>query len=171
MVKLFKALADFQQEVPIIYKGTSGYGYKYADLSAILKVINPLMKKHHLGFTQLIDGDFLKTIIFHTETGEKIESNTPLIQGVKLKGMNDFQVLGSQITYLRRYALSSALGLVSDADIDAAGEQVGKTLPPLPKDKIPEVIKYLKNGGQISTIRKKYEIDENLEAEIIEKSL
>ena len=27
MKNLFKALADFQQEVPIIHKGTSGYGY------------------------------------------------------------------------------------------------------------------------------------------------
>jgi hypothetical protein len=38
--------------------------------------------------------------------------------------MNDFQVLGSAITYLRRYALSSALGLVTDKDTDAGGEQV-----------------------------------------------
>jgi hypothetical protein len=38
--------------------------------------------------------------------------------------MNDFQVLGSAITYLRRYALSSILGIVTDKDVDAAGEQV-----------------------------------------------
>jgi hypothetical protein len=37
--------------------------------------------------------------------------------------MNDFQVLGSAITYIRRYALSSALGLVTDKDTDASGEQ------------------------------------------------
>ena len=40
-----------------------------------------------------------------------------------LKGQNDFQVLGSAITYLRRYSLSSILGLVTDEDADAAGEQ------------------------------------------------
>ena len=38
--------------------------------------------------------------------------------------MNEFQVLGSAITYLRRYALSSMLGLVTDKDTDASGEQV-----------------------------------------------
>ena len=37
--------------------------------------------------------------------------------------MNDFQVLGSAITYIRRYALSSALGLITDKDLDACGEQ------------------------------------------------
>jgi uncharacterized protein YdeI (BOF family) len=38
--------------------------------------------------------------------------------------MNDFQVLGSAITYIRRYAISSMLGLVTDKDTDAGGEQV-----------------------------------------------
>ena len=38
--------------------------------------------------------------------------------------MNDFQVLGSAISYLRRYCISSILGVVSDKDTDAGGEQI-----------------------------------------------
>lgn len=124
MKNIFKALAAFQQEVPVILKDIDGYGYKYADLPAIFSVINPLMCKHGLGFTQLIEGEAIKTIIFHIESGETLESLVNIPQGVQLKGMNDFQVLGSAITYLRRYALSAALGLVTDKDTDAAGEQV-----------------------------------------------
>lgn len=124
MKHLFKSLAEFQQEVPTIHKATQGYGYTYADLPKIFEVINPLLKKHGLGFTQLIHSTDLITIIFHIESGETIESKTSIPQGVALKGMNDFQVLGSAITYLRRYALSSALGLVTDKDTDAGGEQV-----------------------------------------------
>lgn len=124
MTNLFKSLANFQQEVPVIHKGTQGYGYSYADLPAIFEIINPLLKKNGLGFTQLIEGQSVKTIIFHCETGEKIESLTDIPQGVTLKGMNDFQVLGSAITYIRRYALSSALGLVTDKDTDASGQQL-----------------------------------------------
>jgi hypothetical protein len=124
MKHLFKSLAEFQQEVPTIHKATQGYGYTYADLPKIFEVINPLLKKHGLGFTQLIHGTDLITIIFHAESGETLESKTSIPQGVQLKGMNDFQVLGSAITYLRRYALSSALGLVTDKDTDAGGEQV-----------------------------------------------
>jgi len=123
---LYTALAAFQQEVPAIHKGTEGYGYSYADLATILEVVNPLMAKHNLGFTQLLDGQTLKTIIFHTATGETLESVVEIPQGVTLKGMNDFQVLGSAITYMRRYSLSSILGLVTDTDTDAAGEQTGK---------------------------------------------
>jgi hypothetical protein len=123
MTNLYKALAAFQQEVPVIHKATQGYGYSYADLPAIFSIINPLMKKHGLGFTQMMTDIGLQTTIFHCESGEAISSTATIPQGVQLKGMNDFQVLGSAITYIRRYALSSALGLVTDKDTDASGEQ------------------------------------------------
>ena len=116
--KLFKALADFQQEVPAIYEGSTGYGYKYADLKQILTVINPILKKHKLGFTQLLNNSSLETIVFHTESGENISSSVEIPQDVTLKGMNTFQVLGSAISYFRRYSLSSILGLVTDSDND-----------------------------------------------------
>ena len=109
--KLFKALADFQQEVPAIYEGSTGYGYKYADLKQILAVINPILKKHKLGFTQLLNNSSLETIVFHTESGENISSSVEIPQEVTLKGMNAFQVLGSAITYYRRYNLLSLLDL------------------------------------------------------------
>jgi hypothetical protein len=124
MKNLFKALATFQQEVPVIHKATQGDGYSYSDLPKIFSVINPLLKKHGLGFTQLINDNGVNTILFHVESGESIQSTTPIPQNVQLKGMNDFQVLGSAITYIRRYALSSILGIVTDKDTDAGGEQV-----------------------------------------------
>lgn len=126
MKNLFKSLAEFQQEVPVIHKATQGYGYTFADLPKIFSVINPLLKKHGLGFTQLIENENLTTILFHVESGETIESKMALLKDVSLKGMNEFQVYGSQLTYFRRYALSSILGIVTDKDTDASGEQVKK---------------------------------------------
>jgi hypothetical protein len=127
MKNLFKALAEFQQEVPVIHKATQGYGYTYADLPKIFEVINPLLKKHGLGFTQLINSkegeNYLSTILFHVESGESLESNT-LIPQVELKQMNLYQSFGSGTTYFRRYCLSSILGIVTDKDTDAGGEQV-----------------------------------------------
>ena len=123
---IYKSLSAFQQECPVIFKGTKGYGYSYADLPTIFKVINPLLKKHKLGFTQLMNEGSIETTLFHIETGEQITSKTPIPTEVSLKGMNDFQVLGSACTYIRRYALSSMLGIVTDKDTDAAGEQIPK---------------------------------------------
>lgn len=149
MKNLFKALADFQQEVPIIHKGTSGYGYSYADLPDTIEIINPYLAKNKLGFTQLVGSANVKTIIFHWESGESLETTTDIPQGVTLKGMNDFQVLGSAITYIRRYALSSALGLVTDSDPDANGvkekptqqSQTKQETKSEPKDDKPKVDK------------------------------
>ena len=122
-IELYKALAGFQQECPVIHQGTKGYGYTYSSLTEILSIINPILKKHNLGFTQLIQNNTIQTIVFETTTGQSIESNISIPNDVKLKGMNEFQVLGSAITYCRRYSISSILGIVTDKDIDGAGEQ------------------------------------------------
>jgi hypothetical protein len=112
-------------------------GYTYADLPQILDVINPLLKKHSLGFTQMLEGAGLRTILFHTKSGQYLESYCD-IPTTSLKGMNDFQAIGSGITYFRRYALSSILGVVSDKDTDAAGE---KEKPHFKETKLPAFVK------------------------------
>ena len=145
MKNLFKALASFQQEVPVIHRATQGYGYTYSDLPKIFSVINPLLKKHGLGFTQLIDGTNVKTMLFHIESGENIFSETAIPQNVQLKGMNDFQVLGSAITYIRRYSLSSILGIVTDKDTDAGGEQV-KKLPKIDEKRFQAAVQSILQG-------------------------
>jgi len=147
MKNLFKALANFQQEVPVIHKATQGYGYSYADLPKIFEVINPILKKHGLGFTQQLTNqegqNCLKTVIFH-ESGEFMES-VCMIPYVQLKGMNDYQGFGSGVTYYRRYALSAALGLVTDKDTDASGEQV-KKLPAIDEKRFQAAIKSILEG-------------------------
>ena len=158
MKHLFKALADFQQEVPTIHKGTQGYGYSYSDLPAIFKVINPLLQKHGLGFTQLIiteDGvNCIRTYIFHCESEENLVS-TIAIPYVPLKGMNDFQSFGSGVTYFRRYALASALGLVTDKDTDASGEQ---TKQPINDERFVKAIEAIKQGKAKKTDLNKFEL-------------
>lgn len=162
MKHLFKALADFQQEVPVIHKGTQGYGYSYADLPKIFEVINPLLQKHGLGFTQLINGQQIVTILFHCESGESIESKTdiPMIQ---LKGMNDYQSFGSGITYYRRYCLSTILGIVTDKDTDAAGDQVKHEpkKPAIDGKRFIEALKSIQNGEfTVEKLKAKFELTE-----------
>lgn len=129
MKNIYKALAGFQQECPVIHKETQGYGYTYADLPSVFEKIKPLLKEHGLAFTQLVEGAGLKTILIHVESGETLESTSEIPQGVKLKGMNDFQVAGSAITYFRRYALGSMLGIVTDKDTGGHGEQYTPETP------------------------------------------
>ena len=131
MKNLIKSLSAFQNECPIIHKDTKGHNYTYADLPQIFSTINPLMKKHGLCFSQLLENDGIRTILFHVESGESLESYT-IIPKVKLGNMNDFQAMGSGYTYFRRYCLSSILGLVTDKDTDAAGVQAPVKQAPKP---------------------------------------
>jgi hypothetical protein len=185
MKNLLKALAKFQQEVPVIHKGTKGFGYSYADLPAIFEVINPLMQKNKLGFTQLLGDGNIKTIIFHTESGEMLESEVTIPNNVVLKGMNEFQVTGSAITYYRRYSLSAILGLVTDKDTDGSGskQEASKPAPkpatkPTPKKEAltqnhkqwPVVFKAVQEGtANVTYVKKKFTITKAIE-DILEEA-
>jgi hypothetical protein len=141
-LSIYKSLAAFQQECPVIYKdstaGQGKYSYNYADLPAIFEVVNPLLANHGLGFTQLLQGNSIQTILFHTETGETIESLTEIPQD-EASRMNIYQSSGSGITYFRRYALSSMLGIVTDVDTDAQKQ-------PIAADRFSKALEGVKSG-------------------------
>ena len=158
MKNLLKALSAFQNEVPTIHEETKGFNYTYSNLNSIFKVIKPLLNKHGLGFYQNLDNRNLVTTVFHVESGEQIQSSSE-IPHVSLKGMNDFQTLGSGITYLRRYSLSVILGLITDKDVDACGTQEDKPVGKktfTAKDAVAEKLK----GTDSKDLKDKYIITE-----------
>lgn len=123
-INLIKSLLRFQSEVPTIFKSSQGYGYKYADLSEIMRTIQPILSKYNLGITQDVntikhDGNILvTTTIFHI-SGEFISSTISERISDNLKNQsNHIQTIGSIISYLRRYGISSILNLVTDIDND-----------------------------------------------------
>jgi len=137
MKNLIKSLSNFQSECPVIHKDTKGHNYTYADLTQIHSIINPILRKHGLCIVQPLDfkimenniNEGIRTILFHVESGESLESFTT-IPKIKLGIMNEYQSFGSGVTYYRRYALASMLGLITDKDLDACGVQVeAKTAP------------------------------------------
>ena len=171
MKHLLKSLAAFQQEVKVIHKATQGYGYSYSDLPKIFSEINPLLQKHGLGFTQLINTkegvNYLATVVFHVESGEQIESNC-MIPYVQLKGMNDFQSFGSGVTYFRRYCLSSILGLVTDKDTDASGEQEKPKKESLDNKRFTDALKAINEGKiTVEKLKEKFQLSEAQEKALL----
>ena len=130
---LIQAIAEFQKAAPIILKTANNpfFKSKYADLPAVWHTIKELMAKNELAVVNMNvinEGvEYLETRIYHS-SGEFI-SSTSRLAPVK----NDPQAVGSAITYMRRYALMSLLGLVADDDDDANAAS-GKTEKPKPKD-------------------------------------
>lgn len=116
---LYTAFAKAQNEFPLIKKEDSNpfFKSKYAGLPSILEVALPVLHKNNLVVTQIpiSEGDRVgvHTQITHVLTGESIAGSFTMAL-VK----NDPQGAGSAITYARRYALVSMLGLNVDEDDD-----------------------------------------------------
>jgi len=115
IVNIAKAIIEFQKEIKPIKKGETNpfFKSKYADLPAILEAIKEPLSKAGLSFVQFPTGvNQLSTILMHT-SGEFMKS-TVQMNPVK----NDPQGFGSCVTYFRRYALGSILGLSTEEDDD-----------------------------------------------------
>lgn len=123
--EIAKALSLMQGEIKDAEKDTDGYGYKYADLSQVLRIIRPLMAKNGLSVTQHVsnadDKIVIETMLMHS-SGEWMSSELSL-PPVPSKSMNAAQAVGSVITYGRRYALTAIFG-ITQADDDTSSERV-----------------------------------------------
>lgn len=134
--ELLQKLAQFKQKNIQILKTESAYEnrYRYAPLDLILDVIQPELEKVGLSYvhwTDSADGEqYLNTMIYVVGKGEKVigtygsfTSRTRIDETAKLSNMNKFMVIGSALTYFRRYHLVTMLGLTTDEDTDAGGKQ------------------------------------------------
>ncbi len=114
------ALFAAQGEIPDIQKNAVNPHFKnrYVSLDELLDKVLPVLKNNGILFLQQLSSvgetPAIKTSFILESTGEAIEDTSPLVLGKV--GPQDW---GSSITYARRYALMSALGLVADEDDDA----------------------------------------------------
>ncbi len=97
----------------------------YSTLDAVWSACRVPLSKNGLSIIQLPaqDGEHLvlTTRLLH-ESGQWIES-VLVGQLNKNKGVSELQAMGGAITYLRRYALASMVGITSDDDVDGNGVQ------------------------------------------------
>lgn len=137
VAQLAAALAAVQSELPRVRKSETGevkgttkdgkyysYEYSYADLASVSAAVLPLLGKHGLAFTAWPTttprGFLLRYSLLH-ESGEMMTGEYPLPVDVKSP-----QAMGSAITYARRYALCSVIGVSPDDDDDAAAAEGAK---------------------------------------------
>jgi hypothetical protein len=143
---LAEALVAAQAELPTALKRdadgeVNGRAYKYLTLDKLIEATRPILTKHGLSITQwpttiprgddgMVPG--LTTRITHAEAtinemrtyadsrwevSESVEYTMPLYLTEKT-----MQGYGAAITYARRYAWASALGIAAEEDTDAKDE-------------------------------------------------
>lgn len=118
------ALAEAKAQIGPVLKNRKGHNdKKYADFSAIAKVVDPVVTSLGLSYrfrTEQTDRITVTCIISgHGHSEENSLSGPPDASGSK----NAIQAIGSTLTYLQRYTLVQALGLsvAEDDDGKAAG--------------------------------------------------
>lgn len=132
MKEFYEDFVKLQAELPSVMKDATGQvgnqKFKYADLHVIVETIRPILLKHGFAFMQPIvsEGDhtFIDTVLIH-KSGDKVYAKTR----IDYPGDN-IKVFGAAVTYYRRYALQSMLGIVADADADDNKDTIGKKEAP-----------------------------------------
>lgn len=135
---LATALLGFQSAAPALQKDKINphFRSRYLSLEALMEQVLPVLNENGLVLIQqpgyeLVRGSehnpdtltaTLTTTLLHVTSGDKLESEMLL-----MAAKDDPQGQGSAITYARRQAAMSMLGLVADADDDANRAQQQRT--------------------------------------------
>lgn len=119
---VMSALFEFQQTVKPVVKDSENphFRSKYADLAAIQEEIAEPLKAAGLTYSQPPVGrGEVVTILSHVKSGQWLMSRLDLVPDNATA-----QQSGSAITYAKRYALCSILGLRLDSDDDGNAASV-----------------------------------------------
>lgn len=134
-LNLYEKMSELQKVDIEINKDKAAHGYSYATLDQIMDKLRPLLIKHKLLLYHQTCHDkdekkqYLETIILDIENpSATIRSVTYLDDTITLPGQNKVMVIGSMITYFRRYHVTSMFGLTTETDNDAGGaKKAGKS--------------------------------------------
>ena len=111
--------AEIKKEGKLLYTTT------YADLNQCIECIRQALSENELSFTQTVEPgpkEWLLVLTLRHSSGQYLKSFMPLV----LTGSP--QVIGGQLTYLKRYQISAFFGLAADFDDDGnAGSNTGNT--------------------------------------------
>ena len=125
-MKIYAKIHEAKKEIGIVKKTKTNPHFKntYADLNALIEAVEPILLEKGLILLQPIKDGKVYTQIIDIDNGEMIESFIELTPNLTA------QALGSQITYFRRYQISSILTLQAlDDDGQLASQPQPKQLP------------------------------------------
>jgi hypothetical protein len=134
MKQLIKALLEAQKTIKHAELDSKNphFNSEYASLESVIDAVKAPSLAQGLVFIQDVGDDekgfYVKTILMH-ESGEQYESKAHIILE-----KNTMQGLGSAISYLKRYQLSTLFG-VGKIDLDDDGHEATKHAPRPQTDK------------------------------------
>lgn len=113
MTEFYKSFLAAQKKIDSAAKDSANPHYKsrYESLESVIDAIKKPLNENGIVITHFMSGSGLTTRLIHAESGEYIESTSPL-----LMQKQDMQQLGSASTYARRQNLKSLTNLPTEDD-------------------------------------------------------
>jgi hypothetical protein len=165
---IYQKLSQIQTEFKSKKSRFNSFGkYYFRSAEDILEATKPFLNK--LGVTVtiseelVVDGPMpiIKSTASITDGDNAIHATSIVGVDVNQKGMQAPQQFGSASSYAKKYALGN-LFLIDDTQDSDATNNHGK-------DKLTDITKaksYIKSGGKIDAIKKKYQLTSAQEAEL-----
>lgn len=127
------ALAQAEMKNPARNETNGHFKTRYADLASCRNAVIPTLAKHGIGCVQIPGVDdgrvTLSTVLIYGS--ERLACGTLALPMSGGRG-NPAHVMGSALTYMRRYALCAVAGVSGDDDDD--GNNLGGKPQPKPQD-------------------------------------
>jgi hypothetical protein len=144
-----------------VTKNAMSHHSKYADLNAIMEVVEPVLLENGLLLLQPIQGNSVCTQIIDIDSGDMLESCMDLPQNVNP------QQMGSAISYYRRYTLQSALSLQAVDDDGASASKSTPTKPPISDERLTDALAAMEKGTySIKKLREQFSLTKEQEARL-----
>lgn len=153
--------------------------YNYRNIEDIMEAAKPLLHAYGLKVTfydvtkTVMIGGVETTAIISTaickDANNNIVDKSTGIAGVEnRKGMDLAQSFGSSTSYARKYAVGSLFNLDDTKDSDSMPKPTNSSKPTLNPntDAYLKAVKFIKDGGAMSDIEKKYTVTEDVKKSI-----
>ena len=177
-MKLNEKLATIQTKFKSKKSRFNSFGkYYFRTAEDILEAIKPYLLEHGITVTineELINDTFvIKTTATISDGLEAINATAIVGVDVDQKGMQMPQRFGSASSYGKKYALGNLFLIDDTQDSDATNDHGQTSVNAkqwLNKGSGPyhNALDYIKAGGKVSSIKKKYSMNKDVEAELNE---
>jgi hypothetical protein len=171
MKELTKKLADVQTKLKAKKSSYNSFGkYYFRKAEDILEGVKPFLLQHNIYVTvseELIATDpvpMIKTTATISDGTDAIHATAVVGVDMQQKGMQTAQQFGAASTYAKKYALGNLFLIDDTEDADAtnthgkATQVAQKPKTKITKEQMAKAIKFVKDGGSVDAIKKKYEL-------------
>ena len=154
---IYQKLSLIQKEFKSKKSRFNSFGkYNFRSAEDILEALKPYNEKYKVYFVIHESYQMGNAIVPVIESRAQIHDSATAIVGVDLnqKGMQTPQQFGSASSYGKKYALGNLLLIDDTADSDATNNHAQQ--PNMTSQQLKQAQDYIKSGGKVDSIKKKY---------------